>query len=123
RDRGTPGGGPVALRGQGRPGRIAWHVHDRRNGGPRRRRHGRGRRAERGLRSDEAREVGRHRDASHVLEPVTGAGRISGEATRLESMKRNQRAKFVQGNERKFAFISFSESRLFNGLRRKNKKF
>jgi len=38
---------------------------------------------------------------------VTGAGRISGEATRLESMKRNQRAKFVQGNERKFAFISF----------------
>ena len=40
----------------------------------RRRRHGRGRCAQRSLRSDEARRVGRHRGASHHFEPVM-AGR------------------------------------------------
>ena len=50
---------------------FARHVYEWRDQCRRRRRHGRGRRAQRSLRSDEARKVGRHRGASHHFEPVT----------------------------------------------------
>ena len=70
RDRRAAGGGSVAQRRQGRPGRIARHVHQWRDQRRGRRRHRRRRCARRGLRSDQAREVGRHRGASHVFEAV-----------------------------------------------------
>ena len=55
---------------KGGPGRIAWHVHQWRNQCRSRRRHWRGRCARQGPRSNQEREIGRHRRAGHVFEPV-----------------------------------------------------
>ena len=86
----TAGGGPVALRGQGRSGRIARHVHEWRDQCRRRRRHWRRRRAGRDPRSDEAREVGRHCGASDDFEPVIRSVSVSAvkAEVRLEAVAR-----------------------------------
>ena len=67
RDRRAPGRGPDAHRSQGGPGRIARHVHRRRDRRRRRRRHRRRRRAHRNRRSDATREVGRHRGGTLTI--------------------------------------------------------